>query len=183
MNMAVLPFLKVATRDIQVGAVMPSSSYAVRRILSRLPDTIGSVLEYGPGDGVITTRLLERLRPDGRMLAIEANQEFARKTKGLNDPRLEVVHGDATAAQGIARQKGFGEFDLVISGIPFGMLSRTKRHAVVEMTHAMVRPGGIFLVYQTSPLMRRYLQQHFSVTTVIEPRNVPPYFIMRAEKR
>lgn len=181
--MALLPFLKIAARDIRVGAVMPSSSYAINRIFSCLPDTFGSVLELGSGDGVITARILDRLRPDGRMLAIEANLEFVRMTRSLGDSRLEVVHGDATAAQDIVSQKGFGEFDLVISGIPFSILTHARRNAAVEMTYAMLRPGGIFLVYQSSPLMRGYLKRHFSVSTSVEPRNIPPYFIMRGKKR
>ena len=148
--------------------------YAVKNIFSRLPDSFGSILEYGPGDGVITKRLLERLRPDGRMLAIEANLEFVRKTRSLGDSRIEVVHGDATVAQGIASQKGFGEFDLVISGIPFSMLSHARRNATVEMTYAMLRPGGIFLVYQTSPLMRGYLKVGATTALVSGSCSVSP---------
>jgi hypothetical protein len=50
------------------------------------------------------------------------------------------------------------------------------------MSHRLLRPGGVFLVYQTSPLMAGYLKKKFAVTTAIEFRNVPPYFIMAGRK-
>lgn len=178
----ILPFLRVAMRDIRVGAVMPSSSYAVRAILSRLPERFGRVLEYGPGDGVLTRALLERLDDDGRYLAIETNDRFFASVSAFGDPRLETVHGNALAADRFAEERGLGGFDLVISGIPFSLFPQEERHRAVAMTHRLLRPGGIFLVYQVSPLMRPYLRKAFAVSTAIEPRNIPPYFILRAVK-
>ncbi|MEY4744725.1 MAG: hypothetical protein RL272_670 [Candidatus Parcubacteria bacterium] len=180
--MNILSFLKIAARDIRVGAVMPSSRWAVEKILARIPDRLTEILEYGPGDGVITRHLLDRLDSSGRMLAIEANPTFAAGLAKIADPRFALVHGDATVASDYAREHGISSFDLVISGIPFSMLSDTKRREVVDMTWSMLRPGGVFLVYQTSPLMVPYLKRRFSVKTSVELRNVPPYFIMQAIK-
>ncbi len=181
--MSIISFLKVAARDIRVGAVMPSSRWAVAKILARIPDRLAAVLEYGPGDGVITRRLLDRLDSTGRMLAIEANPTFAAGLAKIADPRFALVHGDATVASDYAREHGLSSFDLVISGIPFSMLSDKTRKDVVDKTWEMLRPGGVFLVYQTSPLMVPYLKRRFAVKTSVELRNVPPYFIMQAVKQ
>ncbi len=180
--MSLLKFLKVASRDIRVGAVMPSSSFAVRRIMNNVPDRLRSVLEYGPGDGVITKRLLDRLDSQGKLLAIEANPQFVGVLKDVHDPRFALVHGDATVAADYAKEHGLGGFDLVISGIPFSMLSDATRRKVVDMTFDLLAPGGTFLVYQTSPLMLPYLRRRFSVKTSVELLNVPPYFVMKAVK-
>jgi phospholipid N-methyltransferase len=181
--MSLLKFLKVASRDVRVGAVMPSSSFAVRRIMNNVPDRLRSVLEYGPGDGVITKRLLDRLDSQGKLLAIEANPQFVGVLKDLHDPRFALVHGDATVAADYAKEHGLAGFDLVISGIPFSLLSDATRKKVVDMTHDLLAPGGTFLVYQTSPLMLPYLKRRFAVKTTIELLNVPPYFVMRATKK
>ncbi|HSD12088.1 MAG TPA: methyltransferase domain-containing protein [Patescibacteria group bacterium] len=181
--MNIISFLKVAARDFRVGAVMPSSRWAVTKILDRVPDKLTAVLEYGPGDGVLTKRLLDRLDSTGRMLAIEANPTFAAGLAKIADQRFALVHGDATVAAGYAREHGLSSFDLVISGIPFSMLSDKTRKDVVDMTWNLLRPGGVFLVYQTSPLMVPYLKRRFSVKTSFEVRNVPPYFVMQAVKK
>jgi len=176
-------FLSVALRDIRVGAVMPSSAYAVRAILSRLPERLDRVVEYGPGDGVVTRVLLDRLSDDGRYLAIETNDRFFADMSAFDDPRLETVHGSASSADRFAAERGLGGFDLVISGIPFSLVSKEVRREMVGMTYRLLRPGGVFLVYQTSPLMLPYLRSMFTVSTAIEPRNIPPYFIMHAKKK
>lgn len=175
-------FLSVALRDIRVGAVMPSSTYAVNAILSRLPERLERVIEYGPGDGVLTRALLARLTDDGRYLAIETNRRFFTEVSSIDDTRLETVHGSALSADTIAGERGMEGFDLAISGIPFSLISREGRRHAVEMTRRLLRPGGVFLVYQTSPMMRPYLRTAFTVTTTVEPRNIPPYFIMHAKK-
>ncbi|HTM67796.1 MAG TPA: methyltransferase domain-containing protein [Candidatus Binatia bacterium] len=180
--MKIIDFLKLAARDLRIGAVMPSSRWAVHKIMDRVPDRLTNVLEYGPGDGVLTKRLLDRLDSQGRMLAIETNPTFAALLAKIEDPRFTLVHGDATVAADFAKEHGLSAFDLVISGIPFSMLSDATRRKVVDMTWDLLRPGGIFLVYQTSPLMVPYLKRRFKVRTSMELRNVPPYFIMQATK-
>lgn len=180
--MRIFSFLKVAAKDLKVGAVMPSSRFAVRSIMKRVPEHPETVLEYGPGDGVLTRRLLERMSPNGRLLAIESNPEFVKALLEIKDQRFTLVHGDATVAADYAREHGLAAFDLVISGIPFSMLADKTRRAVVDMTHALLKPGGTFLVYQTSPLMVPYLKRRFRVKTSMQVLNVPPYFVMQARK-
>ncbi len=182
--MGLVEFLKVAVRDpFGVGAVMPSSSFAVRRVVKQLPAGPRMIIEYGPGDGVITRQLLELLPEDGRLLAIEANHDFYRQLLAIDDPRLTLIHGDARQAREHAGREGFGPFDAAVSGIPFSMLTADDRRGVVAMTHDLLGPDGVFLVYQTSPLMRPYLRERFSVRSFVELINIPPYFIMRAAKR
>jgi len=181
--MNIISFLKVAVRDLRVGAVMPSSRWAVAKIMARVPDRLKTVLEYGPGDGVLTRRLLDRLDSTGKLLAIETNPTFIAALQKIEDARFALVMGDATVAADYAREHGLADFDLVISGIPFSMLSDRTRRDVVAKTYDLLRPGGVFLVYQTSPLMVPYLKKKFAVKTTMELRNVPPYFIMQAVKK
>jgi len=181
--MRIIPFLKVASRDLRIGAVMPSSRFAVRNILRFVPPDTKNILEYGPGDGVLTRQLLEQLPPDGRLLAIETNPTMCSEVSAISDSRLILIHGDATRASEYATEHGIENFDLVISGIPFSMLPPRVRQGTAKMTESLLSPSGTFLVYQTSPLMLPYLKNYFDVQVAFEPRNVPPYFIMCARKR
>lgn len=180
---SLLSFLKVAAKDIRVGAVMPSSRAAVVKVLAAMPQGFSRVLEYGPGDGVITKALLAPMPHDGRLVAIETNERFVAGLRQLGDARLIVVAGTAADAAAVPDVRAAAPFDAVVSGIPFSLFSDAERRRVVEMTEGLLRPGGVFVVYQVSPLMARYLRERFEVTTRFEWRNVPPYFIMAATKK
>jgi phospholipid N-methyltransferase len=46
---------------------------------------------------------------------------------------------------------------------------------VVNATHAILRPGGAFIVYQFSPLVLSSLRQTFSrIRRDFQPLNMPP---------
>ena len=147
-----------------------------------VPSGCRTVLEFGPGDGVVTRALLDRLPADGRLLAIETNAEFVETLSGIHDARLEVVHGSASDTADYASRSGFAGFDLAVSGIPFSMLSPGTRRSVVSLVGCLLKPGGVFIVYQPSPLMVKYLKREFAVSTQLALGNVPPYFVMRAVK-
>jgi len=182
--MKLVPFLKIAIRDMKrVAALMPSSKYAVRRISRLLPERLDNVLEYGPGDGAVTRAILGKMSPSGRLLAIETNHDFVTCLNQIGDKRLRVIHGQAGQAADFARQNQLEGFDAIVSGIPFSLLPPARRREIAAMTRDLLRPGGVFLVYQTSSMMERYLKEDFRVRTQIEPLNVPPYFIMRAVRR
>ena len=186
--MALFSFLKTAVRDIvNVGDVAPSSSYVIKRVTEALPNGVKTIVEYGPGEGVITKELLKQLPPDGRLLAIELNAEFIEKIKKIKDPRLTVVAGNAVRAHEIVRENNMVLVDAVISGIPFTFsyffIPNKVKMAIVESTRKLLRAKGVFIQYQSSLLMRRFLKQHFLISFVYEPRNFPPYFIIRAEKK
>ena len=162
---------------------MPSSRFAVQKIVRFMPPDMKYVLEYGPGDGVLTRQILDLLPPDGKLLAIETNDNMCAEVAAINDPRLVLIKGDATRAAEYAAAHGMSKFDMVISGIPFSMLPSRVRQGTAKMTEELLAPSGVFVVYQTSPLMVHYLKMYFDVQVAFEPRNVPPYFIMCGRKR
>ncbi len=186
--MAIFSFLKTAIRDIaNVGDVAPSSSYVIKRVIETLPKGVKTIVEYGPGDGIITKELLKQLPLDGRLLAIELNAEFIEKMKKIKDPRLTVIAGDAVRAHEIVQENNMGPVDAVVSGIPFTFsyffIPNEVKRAIFESTRKLLRPKGVFILYQSSLLMKRFLKQYFSISFVYEPRNFPPYFVIRAERK
>src|SRR5438270_5512934 len=60
-----------------VGWVLPSSSFLVNEVLKQIDwEQARVVVEYGPGVGAFTTRVLERMRPDAKLIALEINPDF-----------------------------------------------------------------------------------------------------------
>ena len=181
-KMTPINFLKTAIKDLKVGAVMPSSKYAVRKILQEIKTGHKCILEYGAGDGVITREILKILPKNGRLIAIELNKEFVSHLNKIQDRRLTVIHNDVLNVISDWKKSG-DKIDLIISGIPFSFFKKSQREAIVRDTHKLLTKKSHFLVYQSSPLILPLLKKYFAkVKILFEPRNLPPYFIMVAEK-
>ena len=169
-----------------LGSLIPSSRFLVNQLLRNIDwDRAKVIVEFGPGVGTISGDILERMRPDATLIVFEINDEFVKVMKDrFKDPRLHVVHRSATDIQTVLRELGLSHADYVISGIPFSMMTESDRHAVVANTHAALRTGGSFLVYQFSSRVRSYLEELFGqVRQQFEPRNILPARLFHCVKK
>jgi phospholipid N-methyltransferase len=146
-----------------VGWMLPSSPFVVDAVLKQVDwANARLIVEYGPGVGTFTTRVLERMRPDATLIALEINPDFCRfLSDSVNDARLRLVQESATEVQAVLHRLGYERADCVISGIPFKTLPHALRGTIVRNTHSALRPEGSFLVYQLSSVVLPYLQQVF----------------------
>jgi phospholipid N-methyltransferase len=179
--MSNLAYLKEFIRDKNVASLFPTSSFAVKRAFKTLDfSKLKVVVEYGPGEGAFTRRLLKRLAPDSHLIVIETNPRFVRELRRIPDSRLTVLHDSAENILDIIKDMGFTHVDCVLSGIPFTFLKRNQRIHIVQKTREALRPEGMFLVYQNSFYAVKYLEKEFTtIQKDFEPRNLPPLFIMR----
>ncbi len=160
-----------------LGSLIPSSRFLVNQLLRNINwEQARVIVEYGPGVGTISGDILKRMRPDATLVVFEINDDFVHHlTTRFNDPRLRVVHRSAADVRAVLSELGLGPADYAISGIPFSMMSESDRQAVVTNTHAALRTGGSFLVYQFSSRVRSYLEELFGqVRQQFEPRNILP---------
>ena len=146
-----------------VGWMLPSSQWVVNHIVEEVDwDQASLIVEYGPGLGTITTKLLDRMRPDARLIALEINPIFATfLKKQLHDPRLRIIERSATEIAAVLAELGFSSADYVISGVPFKTMPHPVRDEIVRSTHGVLRPRGRFLVYQLSSVVLPYLEDTF----------------------
>lgn len=160
-----------------LGSIVPSSRFLVRQLLEPIDWARARVIvEYGPGVGNITGEILERMRPDGLLIAIETNPDFVRFLRSsLQDERLRVVLGSAASVDNILRQQGAGKASYIISGIPFSMFPAALRERILRKTCEVLEPRGAFLVYQFSTRVLPDLKQIFGhVRRAFQPLNVLP---------
>jgi phospholipid N-methyltransferase len=180
-----LNFFKIALFDRKIGALARSSKYVVNAVVRYLKNQpLDRVVEYGPGDGVMTKELLDRMPPHGQLVAVESNPKLLKVLKRIKDPRLRVITGTVQNISRELKRHHFANVDLVVSSIPFSMLSPAERDKVVSNTFDMLSPTGRFIVFhQYSRIMRNPLKKYFgSVSTHFEPRNILPCFIINAKK-
>lgn len=180
-----LAFAGAYLKDLHVAALSPSSARVIARVMRHVSAVEPKlVVELGPGDGVATSAVLKHLPPDGRLLTVERNHDFAAAIAAWPDHRLSVTEGDARQADALYRDE-VGHVDAVIASIPFTYLSPADRADVIEAASRLLRPGGVLVIFhQYSPLMRPVIKKVFgSVHTEFEPINVIPCFVMSATKK
>jgi len=125
-----LSYVEAFLKDKKVAALVPSTKFIVERVLKRIDwATARVVIEYGPAEGVITKRLLERLPADGVLAAVETNGQFVSTLSKLSDPRLRVFHGsvmnidDLLSGQGLPRPTPSSRGSLLASSSRWSAIS------------------------------------------------------------
>ena len=167
-------FLK---HPVMVGSIVPSSDKLIRKMLAPVDWANCSLfVEYGPGVGTFCRPILDQLAPDAKLIAIDTNEDFVgylRRT--ITDSRFSAVSGSAADVGQIIADHGYESADYILSGLPFSTLPPGVGSAIGEATHAALRPGGAFLVYQFSPKVKHFLTPHWStIDHDMEWWNVPP---------
>ncbi|GEM_PF-470864 len=179
-----IQFIKTFKSDKNVAAIVPSSKFVVRDVIKRFPKKINSVIECGPGEGVMTKAVLKRLDPAGKMLVIESNLQFTDILREIHDPRLLITEGRAQDMTGYADNYQMENADMILASIPFSFLKPLERRQFVRDAYELLAPVGILIIFhQYSPLMYRSVKKIFGNTKLtLETRNLPPCFIMIARK-
>ena len=179
-----LGFIKTAIKDYKVGAITKTSSFVVKRILDCIKPEYKYFVEYGPGDGVLTKEILRIMPKDGKLVGIERNADFFSELRNIKDKRFLAVHGDIVDVTENLKSLRLPRIDFVVSNVPFTIMSGRIREKIVENTCGAMSPGGTFVVFQYSLLLKPIIKKVFNnFSSCIEIRNLPPYFIMTAEKK
>jgi phospholipid N-methyltransferase len=167
-------FLK---HPVMVGSVIPSSRKLINHMLSRT-DWANTKLfvEYGPGVGTFCQAVLDRMAPDATYIAIDTNPDFIDYlARTVIDPRFVPVLGSAADVRQIIADRGHAHADYILSGLPFSTLPAGLGPKIAAETHAALRTGGAFLVYQFSPKVREFIAMSFArIDHAFEPINIPP---------
>lgn len=179
-------FLKgFVKHPVMVGSVIPSSDRLIDHMLSRVNwKDVQLMVEYGPGVGTFCRPILERLRGDAVLIAIDTNPDFIDYlSREIADSRFRPVLGSAADVESIIAAHGFAHADHALSGLPFSTLPGGVGPAIAAATHRALRPGGSFMVYQFRKRARDFLVPHFSdIVSGIEWWNLPPCHLFWATK-
>lgn len=183
--MGTLTYIKNFLQDKDVAAIAPSSSFLVRRVCRKMDFSRPLVVvEYGPGNGVFSKYILERLQPDSQLVMIEKNDGFVEELQPLTkDPRVTLVQESVVNVLEVMERLGIEEADYILSGIPFSFLDKPEKDRLIEDTREALAQDGAFLVYQNYNHMEKPLRRHFeNVEIEYELINIPPMYAYKATK-
>ena len=162
-----------------LGSLVPSSPFLVNQLMSKVDwQRARVVVEYGPGIGNITREILQRMRPDAVLVAIELNSEFVEYLRDeIRDPRLHVVYGSASEGGPILARLNLDRAYYIISGIPYSTIPDPVRRTIVRESRRLLEPTGALVVYQFTRTVLPYLepifgqvQQDFNLLNILPAR-------------
>lgn len=182
-----IEFLRESLRNLRsTGSVSPSSRFLCRAVANKIdPVKAKIVVELGPGDGVITRFILNRLNQNAQLIIFEINPVFVEKIRGtFDDPRMTIVHDSAENMGQHFRALGISEVDYFISGIPFVMLPESLTESITRTCKSWLREGGKFIQFHYSPLLLRLYRRVFGNLSVeVVALNFPPALVISCEKQ
>ena len=178
---------------LKTASVLPSSEWLARRMVCAAGiEDARVIVEFGPGTGVITGEIAGRMNPSAKLVAMEANPDFAARIRS-RFPCAHVFNRCASETAGRLREIGVDGCDRIVSGLPWAVFSDELQKKILFAAADALRPGGVFVSFAYTPAhmlpsgrnFRRNLETAFGEVrkTPVEWRNVPPAFVYRAVKK
>ncbi|MCS6885292.1 MAG: rRNA adenine N-6-methyltransferase family protein [Acidobacteriota bacterium] len=180
-------FLKNPT---EIGSAVPSSRFLVEGMLSRLNlEQARVVVEYGPGTGVLTKAILDRVEQKAFFFALETNIELCEMLRN-KFPGTNIINDSAENVELHLERLGLDAADYVISSLPFALIKPEVCSRIMASTWRALRAGGVFVTYQyvhsriltTSSFTRVHTKAFSRMDTSVVFRNFPPAFVFRCVK-
>jgi phosphatidylethanolamine/phosphatidyl-N-methylethanolamine N-methyltransferase len=143
-----LRFLKsLVARPRAIGAIAPSSPALARKIAQQVdPAIAGTVLELGPGTGVVTDALIAHGIGVERLIVVEADPDLAQLMRE-RFPALRVVEGDAFDLERTLPRETSGALAATVSGLPLLNFPQARRRALIVSALARMPAGGPFVQF------------------------------------
>lgn len=184
------------------AAIAPSSRILARRMVDGIDlAACRSIVEFGPGSGVMTRAMLERLPQGwfakdgghGTFIAIEYNPRMAALV-AEEFPQTIVATDSAANIEQLCAKNGVkpGTLDAVISGLGWASFPPALTTQILEATARTLRPGGHFrtfayhvgLVKKNAWHLRAELKRLFGQVEMAHGAwaNLPPAFVYRCVK-
>ena len=168
-----------------VGAVIPSSSFLAEKMLGKIDFSSATlVVEFGPGNGVFTRKILAKMRPDARLIVYELNAAFYEKLKAeVSDPRMTLIHGSAESIRAYVNAHHLQGVDCIISSLPLANFPPAVVENILASSHAVLRPDGKYIQFQYTPTQHQQFKQTFSTFSLdFTLLNVPPALVYTCTK-
>lgn len=169
-----------------VGAMAPSSRFLADKMLQNINFQEARVLiELGPGTGVFTDRILEKMHPEAKLLIFELNDNFCNALKKrISDDRAIIIHDSAEKIEEYLTKHHLGLADAVISSLPLANFPNELRQSVLDASKRSLKVSGKYIQFQYSLQSKKHIKKTFGEVNIdFTPLNFPPAFVYNCEKK
>jgi phosphatidylethanolamine/phosphatidyl-N-methylethanolamine N-methyltransferase len=146
-------------RPLSTGAVTPSGKILARTMARYVdPNSIGPVVELGPGTGPVTQALVQAGVDPARLVLVESNQAFCRILRARY-PDATLVQGDAYSVRRLLETLLLQPAAAMVSGLPLITKPVKMRLRLIRDAFDLMVPGAPFVQFTyavASPLPKRF---------------------------
>lgn len=167
------------------GTITPSSRFLANRMLKSIDFSKAQVIvEFGPGNGAITKKILEKLNPKAKLICFEINPNFNKQLKKIDNPQLEVLNISAENISEELEKLGYDKTCHIISSLPLTIIPDEVSSTILKNSYQSLCPNGTFIQFQYSLSYLKKLKAIFKkpISVEFEVLNLPPAFIYRCKK-
>ena len=131
----------------RTGALWSSSQHLAEVITSNIGiEQAAHIIEIGPGTGAFTKVILRKKPDTATFFAIEINPKIAKNLR-QHFPSLDIAVSNAETLQEMMQERGMPTADVIISGIPWALLSSSEQGRILQSICNALRPGGYFATF------------------------------------
>jgi len=164
-----------------IGAILPSSRFLGDKMIEKIDFTEANyIVEYGPGTGVFTDKLLSKRNGKTIILLVENNMKFYAmlKERYKGHDNIYIKYGSAENIETYLQEYHIPYADYVISGLPFSSLPKKISWEIIDNTTKILKDNGLFITFQYTKCKKAFIKQFFAKLEITrEFRNWPPAYI------
>lgn len=168
-----------------VGAIAASSKYLAHEMINTINfEETNCIVEYGPGTGVFTEKILARAKDTTIIILIEINKNFYNRLKKLYGYKRNVIilNESAENIKEILKRYSIKKVDYIISGLPFASLPKKMSNDILDKTSEIIGQHGEFITFQYTLVKKKYIESFFNkVSHKKVNKNIPPAYVLRCK--
>ena len=181
-------FIKEAVKNIKTsGTIMPSSRFLSNKLIQGIDfDKAKVIVEFGPGNGVVTKKILEKMATDATLISFEINDEFYKHLITIEDERLIVINASAENVIKELNRLNINEVDGIVSSLPLTIIPKEVVNSILVNSRKILKINGQFSQFQYSTVFYKKIKEIFKPENVklkFEVKNFPPAFIYKCIKK
>jgi len=167
-----------------VGAISPSSKFLMKKMVAPIDFQKADVIvELGPGNGVFTKGILERMKQTTKLFSFELNTPFyEHMVATIDDKRLVLINDTAEKIDEYLEQHGIGKVDYIVSSLPFTVIPKEIKLPIIDKCVKQLKDDGMFIQFQYSLNAKKLLSSKFSQKKIdFSALNFPPAFVYKCK--
>ncbi len=169
----------------RVAYIVPSGPILINRVLKHMDLSVPRIIaEFGPGEGCVTRKILEKAHKDSRIFLFELDPVFVKHLRDqfADDPRVVILHSDCRELKNAMTQYEIEHFDYVFSGIPFSLMEKETKKAFMKDIYDSLKPNSNFIIYQVTNELVKYADHFDGKKSEYCLLNMPPMVVTAYHK-